>query len=152
MEAITRDEAKSRSSFVGLQIHVQNSGQQPNGLVLYAMILITQRFPFVDMKNFPDIALSLGPDELMTPWFVDFRAFVANGLHRLGATITDFPLEGKTIAIVSVAKQVSLAAQVRQRQLILMMWKVPRATGEWNRLKAFATIIIVQYSCKSMKH
>jgi hypothetical protein len=83
------------------------------------------------MKNFPDVALSLSPDELMSPWFVYFPAFIGNGLHRLGATITDFSPEGITIAIVRLAQQLSRAAG-RSRSVVLMMWKAPRATVEWN--------------------
>jgi hypothetical protein len=83
------------------------------------------------MKNFPDVALSVCPDELMSPWFVYFPAFVGNGLHRLAATITDFPPEGITIVIVRLAKQLSRTAG-RSTSVVLMMWKVPRATVEWE--------------------
>jgi hypothetical protein len=67
----------------------------------------------------------------MSPWFVYFPAFIDNRLHRLGATITDFSPEGITIAIVRLAKQLSRAAG-RSRLVVLMMWKVPRATVECN--------------------
>ena len=72
MEAIAREEPHSRSSVVGLQIHFENSGQQLNGLVLNTMILVAQRFPFIDMKNFPDVTLRVGPYELVPPGFVDY--------------------------------------------------------------------------------
>jgi hypothetical protein len=89
MEAIAGDEPRRRSSLIGLQIHFENSAQQLNGLVLHTMILIAQRFPFFDMKNFPDVPVRVGPYELMSPWFNDYSSFVGDGLHCQGATITD---------------------------------------------------------------
>src|SRR5688572_10929531 len=89
MEAIAGDESHGGSSVVGLQIHLENSGQQLNGLVLHPMILIDQRFSFFNMKNFTDVPLRMGPYELMSPGFVDYSSFVGDGLHCQGVTITD---------------------------------------------------------------
>ena len=89
MEAIAGKEPHRRSSVVGLQIHFENSGQQINGLVLNTMILVAQGLPFFDVENFPDVALRVGPYELVSPRFVYYSAFVGDGLHCQSVTITD---------------------------------------------------------------
>src|SRR5829696_8369039 len=89
MEAIAGDKPHCCSSLIGLKIHFENSAQQLNSLVLHTMILIAQRFPFINMKNFTNVALRVRPYELMPPWFVDYSSFVGDGLHCQVVSITD---------------------------------------------------------------
>jgi len=82
------------------------------------------------MKNFPDIALRMGPYELVSPWFVDYVSFVNYGLHLLGRHYNRFAIERKRRN-----RDVSPAPlQKRERQSITKMSE----RGEWIEAQAFA--------------
>src|SRR5262245_65513474 len=67
MKAITWLELELRSLACQLYLHLQTSTQQANRFLLDSMVLITQRFSFVNMKNLSHIAWSLSPNELVAP-------------------------------------------------------------------------------------
>ena len=137
VEAIAGHEPHRSSFLIALQIHVENSGQQSNGLVLHAMILIAQRFSLFNMKNFADVPLRVGPYELMSPGFVDYSSFVGNGLHCQGATITDSQ-RSENDSDGDIAK--FSPAHIGERQSIPKMSE----RGEWINSQLFAATIILE--------
>jgi hypothetical protein len=131
MEAIAGNEPHGRSSVVGLQIHFENSDQQMNGLVLDTMKLVAQRLPFINMKNFPDIALRVGPYELVPPRFVDYFSFVGDGVHCQGVTITDS--QGSENVCAKGIDELSPAAQCANVKM--------SERGDWIEYQPVAVII-----------
>src|SRR5215475_4402268 len=67
MKAITWLELELRSLACQFYLHLQTSTQQANRFLLDSMVLITQRFPFVDMENLSYIAWSMSPNEFVAP-------------------------------------------------------------------------------------
>src|SRR5262245_23977553 len=65
MKAVTWLELELRSRACQFYLHLQTSTQQANRFLLDSMVLITQRFPFVNMKNLSHIAWSMSPNELV---------------------------------------------------------------------------------------
>jgi hypothetical protein len=145
MEAIAGDEPHGRSSLVSLQIHFENSGQQLNGLVLHTMILIAQRFPFVNVKNFSDVALRMGPYELMSPGFVDYLSVVGDRLHCQGVTITDSQ-QSENVCCGGINGTSSRSEACKCQSIP----KMPEH-GEWIDWQLFAVIITldVQDYCEA---
>src|SRR5262249_2826223 len=67
MKAITWLELELRYLACQLYLSIQTSPQQANRFFLDSMVLITQRFPFVNMKNLSHIAWCMSPNELVAP-------------------------------------------------------------------------------------
>jgi hypothetical protein len=86
MNAITWLELEDRSLACQLYLHLQRSTQQSNCFILDSMVLITQRFPFVDMENFSHIARGMSPDELVAPRLFNYFSPISLMRHfKLGA-------------------------------------------------------------------
>ncbi len=83
VQAIPRLEADLAFPTVGLQIHLHGAAEELNGFVFDAVILITQRFSFVDVKNLTDVTFGVGPDELMAPGLRNDLSFAEQIRHDL---------------------------------------------------------------------
>src|SRR2546422_2852378 len=81
MKTVSRLEPKDLSFPLALYLQIHSPAQQTNGLILDPMILITQRLPFLDMENLPDITVRVCPDELIAPRLLDLFAYIDVCFH-----------------------------------------------------------------------
>jgi hypothetical protein len=71
MQRVARGKSQGLSLGLELDFHFEDAAQKANRFILHHVILIAQRLAPIDMENFPDIAVGVSPNELVTPRLID---------------------------------------------------------------------------------
>ena len=71
MQAIPGRQAHFLALTVSFEIHFEHTTKQADGLIFDPVELIAERLAAIDVQNLADIAIGMGPDDLVAPGFVN---------------------------------------------------------------------------------